>query len=577
MSITDWIVMMGTLIFIAAYGIYRTRGHRNIESYLKGNNSHRWWDIGLSVMATQASAITFLSTPGQAYTDGMRFIQFYFGLPIAMIIIAVFFIPMYYKLKVYTAYEFLESRFDVKTRTLAAFLFLLQRSFAAGITIYAPSIIVSQLIGWSLNFTVLFIGSFVTLYVLSGGTKAVAITHKQQMAVMFAGMFIAFGFLVFYITRHVSFDEGVYVAGALGKMNVVDYKFDLSNRYTIWSGILGGLFLQLSYFGTDQSQVGRYISGQSVKESRLGLMFNGLLKIPMQFFILLTGVLVFVFYQFYQPPIYFNAQELQNIEKTGYADELDNFQQQLDEAYSHKNSALQNFIYYRKTDENNSAYEAKVILQNAQHRYDSLRNEVNTFIKINNPKAEDDHDYIFMRFVMDFLPIGLVGLLFAVIFSAGMSSTASEINALSGTFTVDIYKRLLNKVASPLNYLKASRLLTLFFGLLAIFFAMIVSQFENLIEAVNIIGSLFYGTILGIFLTAFLLKGVKGNAVFIAAVISQICIFYIDFNTRFGWHLPAPEMSYLWYNVLGCVMVMLIALIMQFIISNQLFTKSYKN
>lgn len=571
MGIADWIVMLGTLITIAVYGIYRTRGQKNIEGFLKGDNSHNWWGIGISVMATQASAITFLSTPGQAYSDGMRFIQFYLGLPLAMIVIAVFFIPMYYKLKVFTAYEYLENRFDIKTRTLTAGLFLLQRSVAAGITIYAPSIIVSQLIGWSLQFTVLFIGSFVTVYVLSGGTKAVSVTHKQQMAVMFAGMFVAFGFLVYYITRHVSFNEGLHVAGTLGKMNVVDYKFDLSNRYTIWSGLLGGFFLQLSYFGTDQSQVGRYISGQSVTQSRLGLLFNGLMKIPMQFFILLTGVLVFVFYQFNQPPAYFNQQELARLQNSGMADEYSSLNSELGNAYSAKSIALDNYVNDIQSSKTNSESSANA-LRHTQSQYDSLHNEMQTLVQKNNPAAEDDNDYIFMRFVMDFLPVGLVGLLFAVIFSAGMSSSAAEINALSATFTIDIYKRLLIKNASAENYFKTSRLLTFMFGVLSIIFALIVSQFENLIEAVNIIGSLFYGTILGIFLTAFLLKHVKGNAVFIAAVITQLTVFYIDFNERFHWHLPTVDMSYLWYNVTGCLLVMVLSSVLQLLTPAGKFT-----
>lgn len=561
MSIADWIVMLGTLTAIAVYGIFRTRNSRNLEGFIKADNAERWWGIGLSVMATQASAITFLSTPGQAYSDGMRFVQFYFGLPIAMILVSVFFIPMYYKLKVFTAYEFLESRFDVKTRTLTAGLFLLQRSLAAGITIYAPSIIVSQLIGWSLNFTVCFIGLFVTLYVISGGARAVAITHKQQMAVMFTGMFVAFGFLVYYISREMSLNDGLHVAGALGKMNVVDYTFDLNNRYTIWSGILGGLFLQLSYFGTDQSQVGRYISGKSVAQSRLGLLFNGLMKIPMQFFILLTGVLVFVFYQIYQPPVYFNTLEIENVKSSEHRDAFMDLQVQMDSAFSHKSIALERYVAALHSGNEAQVLAERNTLTAGQVRYDSLRSAVQVLIADNNPKAEDDGDYIFMRFVMDFLPVGLIGLLFAVIFSAGMSSSASEITALSATFTIDVYKRLLVKNASPEKYLTASRIFTLLFGILAIGFALVVSQFDNLIEAVNIIGSLFYGTILGIFITAFLLKSVSGNAVFIAALITQFVIFYMDFNDRFHWGLPSLHLSYLWNNVLGCLLVMLLSLI----------------
>ena len=560
MSTIDWLVMFGSLLAIAIYGIYKTRSVHTAQSYLQGDNEKKWWEIGLSVMATQASAITFLSVPGQAYDDGLRFIQFYFGLPLAMIVIAVFFIPMYYKLKVYTAYEFLEQRFDVKTRTFTALLFLIQRAFSTGITIYAPSIILSQLLGWDLNTTVIFIGGIVTIYILSGGTKAVAVTHKQQMFVIYVGMFTAFGCLIYYLSEYVSFNESLNVAGALGKMNIITTgaesgSFDWSDRYNIISGLIGGLFLQLSYFGTDQSQVGRYLGGESVKESRLGLIFNGLMKVPVQFFILLTGVLVFVFYQFNQPPVYFNEVAYTQTKNSIYAEELD----RLETAYL---AATDN-----QTKLNRELAEQKVtadaqqteILRNSQEQVNGLRTEINAVIKKANPDIDDDHDYIFMHFVMNYLPIGLVGLLFAVIFSASMSSTSSALNGLATTFSVDIYKRFINKNASEQQHLNASKVLTVLFGAMAIGFALVCSMFDNLIEAVNILGSLFYGTILGIFLTAFLLKRVKGYAVFIAALLSEAIILYLDFSVRYDWNTPQLTIGYLWYNVIGCLLVMIFA------------------
>jgi SSS family solute:Na+ symporter len=565
MSWLDWLVLLGTLAFIVIYGIIRTRNSGSMESYLKGNNENRWWEIGLSVMATQASAITFLSTPGQAYEDGMRFVQFYFGLPLAMIIISVFFIPVYYKLKVYTAYEFLEKRFDVRTRTLTASLFLVQRGLAAGITIYAPSIIISQILGWDLHATILFIGVLVTLYVLTGGTRAVAITHKQQMAIIFLGMFIAFGYLIWHLRETGGLSNSLQIAGALGKMNIIDTRWDMDNRYTLWSGLLGGLFLQLSYFGCDQSQVGRYLGGESVRHSRLGLMFNGLLKIPMQFFILLTGVLVYVFYLLNTPPVFFDQQKLQSARNSAYAAELKLAEDSWSEAHTSKQEILDESIVSLKS-EGEWMESNKQELIAAQAKEDAAKSDVAEVISKHYEEPVDDHDYIFMTFVMQVLPVGLVGLLFAVIFSAGMSSTSSEINALAGTFAVDIYKRLFKREASEKHYVFASRMFTLLFGALAITFAMVASLFDNLIEAVNIIGSLFYGTILGIFLTALLLKKIQGQAVFLAAILTQLFIFYTDFSVRYSWNLPVIKMSYLWYNVLACFLVMALSLAFQHLV-----------
>lgn len=549
----DWTVLLGTLAFIVSYGVWKTRGSKNIEGYLLGGKSSNWWTIGLSVMATQASAITFLSTPGQAYMEGMGFVQFYFGLPLAMIIISTVFIPLYYKLKVYTAYEFLESRFDNKTRLLTASLFLLQRGLAAGITIYAPAIILSQIIGWSLNVTILFIGALVIIYTVSGGTKAVSQTHKQQMAVIFLGMFIACGFLIYYLTDHVSFGQGIELAGIMGKMEIIDWEFNPESRYNIWSGILGGLFLQLSYFGTDQSQVQRYLSGKSIKESRLGLMFNGLLKIPMQFFILFVGVLLFLFYQFVMPPLHFNQENVQAVKQSEYAPNY--------EALSFK----QRMIFDQKKElmlsqsESPSAQTSEKIQDLYQEERLLMQDAKDLIIKAKPSAVTEDDDYIFINFVISYLPIGIVGLLLAVIFSAAMSSTSAELNALASTTTVDIYKRNVKADGDDKHYLVSSKWFTFLFGVFAIIFAALADLFDNLIEAVNILGSLFYGTILGIFLVAFFFKTIKGKAVFVAAIISQLIIIVLYTLNRLEW----IEIAYLWYNLIAPALVIGLSFIIQ--------------
>ncbi len=555
----DWVVMLGTLLFIVIYGVWKSRGSKNIQGYLLGGKESNWWTIGLSVMATQASAITFLSTPGQAYMEGMGFVQFYFGLPLAMIIISTVFIPLYYKLKVYTAYEFLESRFNNQTRLLTASLFLLQRGLAAGITIYAPAIILSQIIGWSLNITILFIGILVIIYTVSGGTKAVSKTHKQQMAVIFIGMFIAFGFLISYLTDNISFSEGISLAGVMDKMEVIDWNFDPGDRYNIWSGIIGGLFLQLSYFGTDQSQVQRYLSGSSIRESRLGLMFNGLLKIPMQFFILFVGVLVFLFYQFIMPPLHFNQANVDHIQQTEYAEQYYELEAQQKQLFDDKQLLIKDYKQ-SKTEE------VKTQIKKLHQAEVLLNQESKALIKEANPKAETkDDDYIFITFVINYLPVGIVGLLLAVIFSAAMSSTSAELNALASTATVDIYKRNIKKEGSDAHYLKSSKLFTLLFGIFAIAFAAMASLFENLIQAVNILGSLFYGTILGVFLAAFFFKYIKGKAIFIAAIISQACIIVLYILNNKG----IINIGYLWYNLIAPALVILFGLLLQFIFKKE--------
>lgn len=554
LSWIDWTVMLGTLFTIVAYGVWKTRGTKNIEGYLLGGKESNWWTIGLSVMATQASAITFLSTPGQAYMEGMGFVQFYFGLPLAMIVISTVFIPLYYKLKVYTAYEFLESRFDNKTRLLTASLFLLQRGLAAGITIYAPAIILSQILSIELNYTIFFIGGLVIIYTVSGGTKAVSQTHKQQMGVIFLGMFIAAGFLISYLTDTMSFSEGIQVAGVMDKMEVIDWNFDPGSRYNIWSGILGGFFLQLSYFGTDQSQVQRYLSGSSIRESRLGLMFNGLLKIPMQFFILFVGILLFLFYQFVMPPLHFNAENVEMVKQSEYAIQYEALEEKQQIVFDAKKDLILEF------NENPEDQELKRAIQAYHVEEQALMKDSKALILKADPNAStEDDDYIFITFVTNFLPIGLIGLLLAVIFSAAMSSTSAELNALASTTTIDIYKRNIKQDGDEKHYLLRSKLFTFMFGILAITFAVMADLFDNLIEAVNILGSLFYGTILGVFLVAFFFKKVKGNAVFIAALISQAIIIVLYTLNKYEY----INLAYLWYNLIAPGLVIGFAVLIQ--------------
>lgn len=547
MQLVDWIVLSVTLLFIVLYGAWKTKGSKNVEDYIKGGNESKWWTIGLSVMATQASAITFLSTPGQAFHSGMGFVQFYFGLPIAMVIICLVFIPIYHRLKVYTAYEYLEGRFDQKTRTLTAILFLIQRGLAAGITIFAPAIILSAVLGWDLITLNIIIGVLVIIYTVSGGTKAVSVTQKQQMAVIFAGMFVAFYLILQYLPDDITFTKALEIAGASDKMKVLDFSWDLNNRYTVWTGILGGTFLMLSYFGTDQSQVQRYLSGKSLRESQLGLIFNGLLKVPMQFFILLVGVMVFVFYQFNPSPLNFNPKAGEAIANSN----LETIEQyvKLEEQHRFIEGRKKALIFEGLTPEN------VMQIQEFNEQDRVLKEEAKTIISKVDPLVEtNDKDYVFIHFILNNLPKGLIGLLLAVILSAAMSSTASELNALGGTTAIDLYKRNTKIEYSEEHYVKMSKWFTLGWGILAILVACIADLFDNLIQLVNIIGSIFYGNVLGIFLLAFFIKFVKGNAVFIAAIITQliiIAVWYID------W-LP-----YLWLNALGCGLVMLLAILIQ--------------
>ena len=592
MHLLDWIILLGTLGFITAYGVWKTRSTRTSEGYLRGGADARWWGVGLSVMATQASAITFLSTPGQGFADGMGFVQFYFGLPLAMVVINLVFIPLYYKWKVYTAYEFIGKRFDNRARLLTAGLFLIQRSMAAGITIYAPSIILSKVVGWPLSWTCLFIGALVILYTTTGGAKAVGVTHKQQMAVIFAGLLVAFALTVHYIGQTMNFGESLKLANSLGKLDVIDLSFDPSDKYTLWSGLIGGFFLQLSYFGTDQSQVQRYLGGKNVQQAKQGLLMNAVLKIPMQFFILLTGVLVFVFYLLNASPVHWNAANVAEMRGAEFTTEAQRAQRNDGDA---DRASPERFAQARAqrpredrneqvdaAGQNNAVHMEQQHAQNSQHiteltkawlatersgqgeqastkelktalaKDDSLRAHYTAAIRKDLPHREaNDKDYIFVSYIMDNLPVGVVGLLLAMIFSAGMSSTSAELSALATTGVVDV----LHKPRTDARQVLLSKWATVLFGVLALAFAALFSLFENLIQAVNILGSLFYGTILGIFLVAFFIKHVQGTAVFIAALVAQAVILVLHFG-----HF---EIAFLWYNLIAPAITVLLALVLQ--------------
>ncbi|MDZ4148557.1 MAG: sodium:solute symporter [Flavobacteriaceae bacterium] len=554
MQLLDWLILIGTLSFIVIYGYYKTTGSKNVKDYILGNNEAKWWTVGLSVMATQASAITFLSTPGQAFQDGMGFVQFYFGMPLAMIVICVTFIPIYHRLKVYTAYEFLENRFDQKTRSLAAILFLIQRGLAAGITIYAPAIILSSILGWNLKVLNVVIGLMVIIYTVSGGTRAVSVTHKQQMFIIMLGMFATFFLIMSYLPEGVNFSKALKIASAGDKMKIIDFSFDPANRYTLWTGLFGGFFLFLSYFGTDQSQVQRYLSAQSVRESRLGLLFNGIIKIPMQFFILLVGVMVFVFFQFNSSPLNFNPAANKVVEQSEYAQQYSDLQI-VYEKLEDKKIALQHTYSNILDSDVPKEAEIKRQLITVNQNEKEIRREAKELIRAANGSTEtNDTDYVFIYFILNNLPTGLIGLLLAVIFSAAMSSTSSELNALASTTVMDIYKRNVKKEYSEAHFLSASRWFTVMWGMIAILFASFGTLFENLIQLVNIVGSIFYGTILGIFLIAFYIKSIKGSTVFWAALIAEclvISLFFINI------------MSYLWLNVVGVFLVILISIIIQ--------------
>ena len=555
----DWIILVITMLFIVIYGVWKTKGSTgNVKDYILGNNETPWWTVGLSVMATQASAITFLSTPGQAYHDGMGFVQFYFGLPIAMVVISMTFIPIYHKLKVFTAYEYLEERFDLKTRSLASILFLVQRGLGTGITIYAPSIILSSILGWNLTQLNIIIGSLVIIYTFSGGTKAVNVTQKHEMFVIMFGMIATFFLILHLLPNDMTFGNALHIAGANDKMNIVDFSFDPETRYTFWSGITGGFFLALSYFGTDQSQVGRYLSGKSIRESQMGLIMNGFLKVPMQFFILLIGVMVFVFFQFNPVPLNFNPNNKIVIEKSIYKEEYQHIEKQLADLSEEKKEF--NLLYIDHLNQNYDNPILRKKLTALSNKENDLRDQAKELISKADSKAEtNDKDYVFINFILNYLPKGLIGLLLAVILSAAMSSTASGLTALASTTAIDIYKRNLKVEKSDKHYVNATRVFTVFWGIIAILFACIGTLFENLIQLVNIIGSIFYGNVLGIFLVGFYIKYIRAKAIFWGAIITQLMIFYIFY---------LDIVSFLWLNFIGALMTIIIAMLLQFFLFN---------
>ncbi|MFD2163718.1 sodium:solute symporter [Paradesertivirga mongoliensis] len=555
MSTIDWCILVLTLTGIVSYGVYKSRGSHDIKGFLLGNQSLPWYHVCLSVMATQASAITFLSAPGLAYSSGMSFVQFYFGLPLAMIVLCITFVPIFHRLKVYTAYEFLEGRFNLQTRVLTAFLFLIQRGLSTGITIYAPSIILSTILNIDTTYTTIFIGGLVIFYTVYGGTKAVSYTQLLQMSIIFSGLFAAGVMVVYLLPEDIGFVKAISIAGKMGRTNAIDFSFDWDNQYTVWSGIIGGFFLQLSYFGTDQSQVGRYLTGSSVAQSRLGLLMNGLVKIPMQFLILLIGVLVFTFYQYHKPPLFFNKYEINKLEKSSFNPELAKIRSEYDKAFDDKQQQVIKLNQAITTEDEAAINQSRTDLKLTDEKTKALRTKLTDLMQKNDADAEiNDNNYIFLSFVTEYLPKGLIGLLIAIIFLASMGSTASALNSLASTTVIDVYKRLIHKEASDKNYLLASRLATIGWGLVCIVMALYASKMGNLIEAVNKLGSYIYGTILGVFLVAFYLKRIQGKAVFYAAVLTEIIVCICGY---YG------VVAYLWLNVIGCLTVVVLATIIE--------------
>lgn len=561
MRVLDWIVLVATLVFIVVYGIWKGRGSQDMKGYLLANKTMPWYAVGLSIIATQASAITFLSAPGQAFSDGMRFVQFYFGLPIAMVVLSVTAVPIYHKLNVYTAYEYLENRFDLKTRALAAFLFLIQRGVSTGLTIYAPAIILSSLLGWNTNLTSIIIGILVLLYTVFGGTKAVSYTQLGQVTIILCGMLTAFFMIVYLLPDDISFMEAVKVAGKTGKMNVIDLEFNPNSQYNIWSGLIGGFFLQMSYFGTDQSQVGRYLAGSSIGQSRLGLLFNGIVKVPMQFCILFIGIVLFVFYQFVMPPIIFNRFETNKILSSSYANEYRELEERQKSIFDQKQVHVRQLVEAMRQQDEGQISAAQQRLQQSLAQDTTIRGAAIRIMKQNDDKAEvNDTNYVFLNFVTTYLPAGVVGLLIAVVFSASMASSASAFNSLTSTTIVDVYRRIFRSEESEAHYLLMSKLITVAWGIFCIVVALYAGKVGNLLEAVNRLGSLFYGGILGIFVCAFYFKIIKGAATFYAALVTEAIIFALFYFT---------DIAFLWYNVIGCLLVILFGLFFNMVLPHK--------
>jgi Na+/proline symporter len=554
MHALDWIVLTSFLLFVAVYGVWKTRGKKDMPGYFLANKSTPWYGVTISIMATQASAITFLSMPGQAYVDGMRFVQFYFGLPIAMVILSITAVPLFHKLKVYTAYEFLEQRFDLKNRALGSILFLIQRGLAAGFTILAPALIISVILGWDFRLTIIMIGGLVVLYTAAGGTEAVNKTHLLQMAIVTVGMGAAFFMIFRRLPPDISFSSAVHLAGKLGKLNVVNFTFNWADRYNFWSGLIGGAFVALSYFGTDQSQVQRHLAGRSVAQSRMGLLANGVVKVPMQFVILFIGAMIFVFYQFVTPPLFFNPVETAHVKNGAYGEAYTKLEADYRGLNGEKQDQLRRMLAAIDNRDQGDEAEAMEKLRLVRESESGLRQDAIGLIKKNDPLAEtNDTNYIFLSFVTRYLPVGLVGLILAAILSASMSASSAELSALASVTVIDIYQRLVRRDASDRHYVRVTKAATVFWGLYAIAFAQFANHLGSLIEAVNIMGSLFYGTILGIFLIAFYFKRIGGNATFIAAVVAELTVLACFFFTK---------IPYLWFNVIGCVLLVILANIM---------------
>ena len=555
MSALDFVVLIGSMLGIAIYGIWRTRGRRDLETYLHGDRKTPWFAIGLSVMATQASAITFLSTPGQGYLGGLGFVQIYFGVPVALIIIAVFFLPIFRRLNVYTAYEFLGRRFDGKTRLLGAALFLVQRGLGAGLTIYAPAIVLTTVFGWPLNLTIICSGLLVIIYTVAGGSDAVTVTQKYQIGIIFAGMVTAFCLLVAKLPAGLTFTDTLALAGGFQKLNAVNFSTDVHERYTFWSGLLGGTFLMLSYFGTDQSQVQRYISGSSLREGRLGLMFNAVCKIPMQFSILLLGVLIFVFYQFEPPPLFFNPTASQYLAAHNADEKLRAYETDFNSAHAQTRQQLESWLKARHDGDQSAATTAFAAATVAHQQGEQIRAAANDEMPAKKTGATaNDADYVFITFILHQLPHGVIGLLVAAFFAAALSSKSAELNALGSSTTIDFYRHLIKRDATDAACVTASKWFTALWGLVAIGFALYAHLAENLIQAVNILGSIFYGVMLGLFVVAFFIRQVGGTAVFWAAVAAQSLVFVLYFNLT---------ISYLWYPLIGCGACVLLSLIIQ--------------
>jgi Na+/proline symporter len=555
MNPLDWVTLVGTLALIVGFGIYKSRATRDLQGYLLAGRSLPWYAVAFSIMATQASAITFTSTPGQAFADGMRFVQYYFGLPVAMVILSIIAVPLYRRLNVYTAYEYLEGRFDLKTRTLTSVLFMIQRGLGAGMSIYAPSIILSVMLGWDVRVTSAAIGGVIIIYTTTGGVRAVSWTHLQQLTVVMLGMGAAFVAALMLLPEGVSFDESLAVAGVFGRMNVVDFGFDWNNRYNLWSGMIGGLFIALAYFGTDQSQVQRYLSGASETQSRLALMFNGLAKVPMQFFILLIGIMVFVFYQFTAPPVFFNPVEAGRARDGPQGQAFRAIEAEYAAAQAEKSETVRRFLAARESEDEPALEAARRVLLDAEARVAGLRSRAIGLIRATDPAADtNDTNYVFLTFILENLPAGLIGLLLACVLAASMSSGSGELSALATTTVVDVYRRHIRPDATDGQALVVSRFAMAGWGAYGIFFSQFASHLGSLVEAVNILGSLFYGTMLGIFLVAFFLKKIGGTPTFLAAFAGEAVVL---------WCFAMTEISWLWYNVIGCAVVVGGAMVLQ--------------